>query len=160
MNWLKHSLWFGPILAMSLALKSQSASVTVEDSNETLRLAASHLQHRAFEVRIENIGNGRLTVKRGRCSAQLRLMDSHATADTFYRSTLREFPHIRYAWRGSWYDSRPWLGPLLEFYAVREVARQGIVISRKPLWIAGLGPDCPTAFPAAFSTAPLTMRRR
>jgi hypothetical protein len=158
MNLLKHSLWFVPLFVVSLALKFQNATVTVEEVGETLAQAAFALEKQGYEVRIENIGHGRLTVKRGRCSGHVRLMDSHATANVFYRSTLRIFPNIRYAWRGTWYDRRPWLGPLIEFYGAREVARHGIAAKRKPLWIVGLGPKCPDEFPATFSDVPLMIR--
>ena len=158
MSLLKHSLWFVPLLVVSLALKFQNATAIVEDVNATLSQAAFMLEKQGYEVQIENIGHGRLTVERGRCSGHVRLMDSHATANTFYRATLRNFQDIRYAWRGTWYDRRPWLGPLIEFYGAREVARYGIAAKRKPLWIVGLGPECPAEFPATFSDVPLTIR--
>lgn len=158
MTFAKHSLWFGPLLIVSLAIKFHNPAEPFENPEITLNAAASVLQNQGFTVQIERIGNGRLTVRRGDCAAQLRLMDSHATADQFYRFTLQPKDKILYAWRGQWHDSRPLFGPLLEFYIKREFVRRNIVMDRLPLWVAGIGKGCGQSISAAFSAAPLWMQ--
>lgn len=158
MTFAKHSFWFVPVLIVSLTIKFYSPAEPSENPDTTLKSASSILQDRGFAVQIERIGNGRLSVRRGDCVAQLRLMDSHATADDFYRSTLRPNDEIRYAWHGQWHISRPLFGPLLEFYLKREFVRRNIAMNRLPLWVAGIGKDCGKAIPASFSAVPLWMQ--
>lgn len=158
MNLAKHSLWFVSLLIVSLAIKFHRPAEPFENPETTLKLAASILQDRGYAVQSERIGNGRLSLRRGDCVAQLRLMDSHATADDFYRSTLQPNDEIWYVWRGQWHASRPIFGPLLEFYIKREFVRRNIAMNRLPLWVAGIGKDCGQSIPAAFSAAPLSMQ--
>lgn len=158
MTFAKHSLWFVPVLIVSLAIKFHNPAEPFESPETTLNVAASALKKRGFTVQLERIGNGRLSVSRGDCVAQLRLMDSHATADQFYRSTLRPNDEILYAWRGHWYVSRPAFGPLFEFYIKREFVRRNIAMDRLPLWVVGIGKGCGRSIPAAFSSAPLRMQ--
>lgn len=158
MTFAKHSLWFVPLLVVSLAIKFHSPTEPFENPETTLKAAASAFQKQGFTVQVERIGNGRLSVRRGDCIAQLRLMDSHATADQFYRSTLQPNDQILYAWGGQWHDSRPLFGPLLEFYIKREFVRRNIAMDRLPLWVAGIGKECGQSISAAFSEVPLWMQ--
>jgi hypothetical protein len=158
MNWLRHSFWFVPLLFASLALKFIGMTTFVEDENFVLQAAAINMRQHGFQVKIEPVGNGRLTVSRGACTAQLRLMDAHATADGFYRSTFRPSDKIAYIWRGRWSATRPLLGPLIEFYVKREIVRRGVSMHRAPLWIAGIDAQCGAEIPAEFSKSTLPMR--
>ena len=158
MTFAKHSLWFVPLLIVSLAIKFHNPAEPFENPETTLKAAASVLHKRGFTVQVERIGNGRLTVRRGDCVAQLRLMDTHSTADNFYRSTLQPKDEVRYAWRGQWHDSRPLFGPLLEYYIKREFVRRDVAMDRLPLWLAGIGRACGQSIPATFSNVPLSMQ--
>jgi hypothetical protein len=160
MTLLKHSFWFLPVLLFSMAMKFQNNYILYEDYGHTLRQAATQLEQSGFHVVAESIGNGRLTVEKGGCKARLRLMDSHGTADSFYRSTLAGSATIRYAWRGGWRETRPWAGPLLEYYLKREFVRRGMAMARSPAWVVGLGAGCGGVLFARFSTPTLPMQPR
>ena len=155
---IRHSLWFIPLLVLSVALKFYGSAVPSENPATILRNASATLQNEGFIVKVDQIGYGRLTVQRAECVAQLRIMDPHGTQNNFYRTRLKPNDIIRYAWRGTWNDRRPAIQPLLEYYVKRELARRGLSVDRTPVWIVGIGERCRPSISAKFSRLTLSMK--
>jgi hypothetical protein len=154
---LPHKILFVALLLLSLGLKWNGTTVLSEHSDEVLAQAKSKLSAEGFSVEARMAGKNKLIVRKGSCVVTIRLVDAHAIALSHYKSKMPASATLRYAWRGHWLDSRPRFWPLIDYYAKREVVRQGFAASRLPVWIAGFADNCTVMPSAAFSTIGLSM---
>ena len=137
------------VIAASLALKLAVQDVAVgEDQRATVQTLGEALVREGYAVSPARPDLPIVRAQRAECRLKARVLDPHAT----YRDTeLLKLPRgwvVSYGWRGSWRESLPRLGPLLEFYGARELARIGRAASRAPVIMLSSQPGCARPSPA------------
>ena len=104
-----------------------------------------------WQVITQRTGLGKLLAQRGNCQITARVLDPHGTNDAFLAAQMEPLGQVRYAWDGAWHNGLPRFAPLMSYYFTRELARQGLVASRRGVWIAAVGRACPGNVDAGFS---------
>ena len=134
-------------------------AVPFDDSGRALRELAAKMTAEGYAVNLEIGQRNRVTAQRGPCRMVLRLLDPHGTTNANSVRLLAKEGRVSYLWRGQWRDDLPRFGPLMDYYFNRELARQGIAASRRPVWIAALGKGCETRPDPGFSDIPVMLLR-
>lgn len=137
------------VLIASLGLKLAVQDVNVgEDQTTAVRDLADGLTRQGYRVSVDRVDLPIVRGRRAGCTLTVRVLDPHGT----YRDTeLRKLPpgwSVAYARRGRWYPQQPRLGPLLDYYKARELARLGQPALRAPVLMTLIQPDCPLPDPA------------
>lgn len=138
------------VIGLSLALKLAVLDVAVaEDQRAALRDLGAALTAQGYTV---NVPRPDLPIVRGEhagCAFTVRVLDPHG----IYRDTeLLKLPRgwtVAYGWRGDWQTSLPRLGPLVEYYVARQLARFGVRARHAPVIMLSNQPACPMPQPAA-----------
>lgn len=137
------------VLIVSLGLKLAVQEVNVgEDQGAAVRALADGLARQGYRVSLDRLDLPIVRGQRAGCTLTVRVLDPHGT----YRDTeLRKLPpgwSVAYAWRGRWYEQQPRLGPLLDYYTARELARLGRSAIRAPVLMTLNQRGCPLPDPA------------
>ena len=135
-------------IGLSLALKLSVLGVTVEeDQPAALRDLRAALISQGYGVTIPRADLPIVRAERAGCAITARVLDPHG----IYRDTeLLKLPQgwtVAYGWRGEWQDSLPRLGPLVEYYLARQLARFGVGARHAPVVMLSRAADC--ALPGA-----------
>ena len=139
------------VIAASLALKLAVQHADVgEDQRAAVQALGDALVRDGYAVSVARPEVPVVQAQRAGCRLRARLLDPHGT----YRDTeLLKLPRgwtVAYGWRGSWRETLPRLGPLLEYYGARELARLDRAASRVPVIMLSSQSGCPRPSPAAL----------
>lgn len=146
------------VLALTIGLKLRgNHAVPAENWPTAMRQVARNYAAAGYEVSAEPGRVFWINVQRGECRLTVRLLDPHATRDADVARDLAPIGRVTYIWRGKWRDRLPRAGPLLEYYLQRELARQGLAASRRPVWIAALGGTCQDRPDPRLSDVPVAL---
>lgn len=154
-----HSATAALILAASLALKLALHGVSAEeDLNASAEEFARSLTLRHYAVERPRIDLPSVQARLGNCGFSARLLDPFG----LYRDTeLRKVPQgwrVAYTWRSRLTTSLPRFGPLAEYYSIRMLARLGRKVSRAPVIMLSIPPDCALPEPAELDVR-VSLRR-
>ena len=143
-----HSFAAAFVLVLSLAIKLAVQDVAIgENPASAVEAIANALRLDGFVVSATSSAPPVVKAARGNCTLIARVLDPHGT---FRDTALSKFPRgwpVTYVWRGSWRQSLPRLGPLIEYYVQREMARIGIAASRAPVIMVARQPGCTLPVP-------------
>jgi hypothetical protein len=122
------------VIVVSLALKLPVLDVAVaEDQAAALRDLGGDLGGQGYKVAVPRADLPIVRGELGECSFTARILDPHG----IYRDTeLLKLPpgwSVAYGWRGKWHQSLPRLGPLVEYYVARQLARFGVSAEHAPV---------------------------
>lgn len=130
-------------LALTLGLKFNGSFAAPADADSpALESLAERLAGAGYTAQVEIARRQVSATGPEGCQMAVRLLDPHGTNDRDYRVRLGSIGPIRYAWRGTWRDQAPRAVPLLDYFAGRELARQGLPGSRDPVWMVARSPRC------------------
>lgn len=148
------------LLLLTLGIKlNGSYGVPFERWVEAYAAVGSDLKRQGFETKFLYGDHIRLIARRGDCSLEVRMLDPHATKLTWQSAAMKSTGPVHYAWRGSWSEGLPRAMPLVEYYAVRELARQGLPASRHAVWLIAVGSGCKSLPDPGFSEKPVALER-
>lgn len=148
------------MLVLTLGIKlNGSYGVPFERWVEAYAAVGNDLERQGFAARFMYGDHIRLIARRGECTLEVRMLDPHGTKLAWQSAAMRQSGHIHYAWRGSWSDRVPRAMPLVEYYAVRELARQGLPAARHAVWLVAAAPGCSSLPDPGFSEQPVALER-
>jgi len=131
------------LIAGTVALKLAVQSVTVEEDRAVgAATLAANLAREGYTVEAVAKRPPRVDARRGDCRYALRVIDPHATFEPIARSQMPTGWAIAYGWRGTWHSAMPRLGPLTEYYVLREFVRTGFGAARAPVILLATAPGC------------------
>lgn len=148
------------LLALTLGIKlNGSYGVPFERWVEAYAAVESDLKRQGFDARFIYGDHIKLVARRGDCGLEVRMLDPHATKLAWQSAAMQDTGELHYAWRGGWSDGVPRAMPLVEYYAQRELARQGLPASRHAVWLVAAGKGCPSLPDPGFSEQPVALER-
>lgn len=148
------------LLVLTLGIKlNGSYGVPFERWVEAYGAVARDLERQGFATNFIYGQHIRLIAGRGKCTLEVRMLDPHATKLAWQSGAMQGTGHLRYAWRGHWNDRVPRAMPLVEYYAVRELARQGLPAARHAVWLVAAAPACSSLPDPGFSDKPVALER-
>lgn len=155
---MQFRLFAALLLALTIGLKlCGDHAVPEENWPSAMRQTSRNYAAAGYDVSAEPGRFFWINIARGECRLTLRLLDPHATRGADVARDLAPIGRITYIWRGKWRDRLPRAGPLLEYYFQRELARQNLAASRRPVWIAAVGKRCRDRPDPRLSDVPVTL---
>lgn len=146
-------------IALSLAFKLAMLDVAVtEDQGDALRGLEARLAAQGYAVSVPRAALPIVLGKRGDCSFTARVLDPHGLFRDTELLKLRPGWTVRYGWRGDWHAELPRLGPLVDYYLARQLARFGIDAHHVVVVMLSNAPGCPPP-PAAAVDIRVEVRR-
>jgi hypothetical protein len=147
------------VIGLSLALKLAVLDVAVaEDQNTALRDLQSAIAAQGYTASVPRADLPIVRGDRAGCSFTARVLDPHGL---FRDTELLKLPKgwaVQYGWRGGWTADLPRLGPLVEYYLARQVARFGVESRHAPVIMLSHAPGCPE-LPAETVDIRIELRR-
>ena len=131
-GWLKTGAALA--IGLSLALKLAVLDVAVDEAQSAaLRDLGAALAGAGYAVTVPRPDLPIVRGEQAGCTITARVLDPHG----IYRDTeLLKLPRgwtVAYGWRGEWQQSLPRLGPLVEYYGARQLARFGVKAEHAPV---------------------------
>lgn len=147
------------VVGLSLAIKLAVLDVAVaEDQRGALRDLEAALAGQGYTASVPRADLPIVRAERGACSFTARVLDPHGL---FRDTELLKLPkgwRVSYGWRGGWQADLPRLGPLVEYYVTRQVARFGVQARHAPVIMLSAAPVCPP-LPAEVVDIRVELRR-
>jgi hypothetical protein len=131
--------------------------IPTDDVAGALRRLGANFARAGYATTVEVTPRPRVIARRGTCTVAFKLLDAHATNQASMAQLLAPYGRVAYARNGSWQARLPRVGPLLEYYAKRELARQGVATARNPVWMAAIGSGCAVPPDTRLSDVPVRL---
>jgi len=131
------------MIVVSLGLKLAVLDVAVEeDQRAAVQALVTALAGQGYVAEVPRADLPIAKAQKSACNLTARILDPHGI---FRDTELLKLPRgwsVAYSWRGTWQTSLPRLGPLVEYYIARQLARFGAAARHAPVIMLSIQPGC------------------